>query len=74
MSEWLCESCKHRNGKLRVYHRIDSLGIERSYKNVVKVACSSSAKYPNMVKDAVRCDPFIDPQFTCLDFTKRRGK
>lgn len=73
MSEWLCESCKHRKGKLRTYHRMDSLGIERSYTNVVKVCCTASRKHPNIVKDAVRKVPYCDGWQCCIDF-KRKGK
>ena len=54
MAEYLCETCKHRKGKLAVYHRIDSQGIERSYTNVVRVNCAESKKHPGLVRDAVR--------------------
>jgi len=73
MTDYLCATCKHRKGKLRTYHRIDTCGIERSYTNVVKVCCTASAKYPNMVKDAVADKPWMDPQFVCIDY-KRKGK
>lgn len=71
MSEWLCETCKHRRGKLRTYHRIDSQGVERSYTNVVKVNCTAHAKYPNLVKDAVKEVPYFEPWQMCMDFRGR---
>ena len=74
MSEWLCESCRYRKGKLRTYHRMDSLGIERSYTNVVKVCCTASKKQPNAVKDAVRKVPYYDGWQCCMDYAKRKGK
>lgn len=70
---WLCESCAHRKGELRVYHRIDSQGVERAYTNSVKVHCSESKRYPGMVKDAIKADPFMEPWQMCFGY-KRRAK
>jgi len=74
MSEWLCESCRYRNGELRPYHTYDTCGTEYSYTGAMKVACTASAKYPHMVKDAVRADPYLEAEFTCLDYAKRKGR
>ena len=75
MAEYLCETCKHRKGKLAVYHRIDSQGIERSYSNIVKVRCRASRKNPNMVRDAVAEIAYMEPRSICGDYKeRRRGK
>lgn len=70
MAEYLCETCKHRKGKLAVYHRIDSQGIERSYTNVVRVNCTASKKHPGRVVDAVR-DTSYNPWQLCISYRKR---
>ena len=70
MSEYLCETCKNRKGKLRVYHQIDSSGVDRSYTNIVRVNCAESKKYPGLVRDAVR-DTSYDPWQLCMAYRKR---
>ena len=42
--KYLCESCKHMLGKPRTYHYMDSLGIERSLTNAVRIRCDAAAK------------------------------
>lgn len=74
MAEYLCETCKHRKGKLAVYHRIDSQGIERSYTNVVRVNCTESEKYPGMVKAAPKRPAWMEPWQTCPSYEKRGKK
>jgi len=69
---YLCDTCKHRHGDLRTYHRIDSQGIERSYTNIVKVRCRASRKNPNMVRDAVAEVAYREPEYVCGDY--RRAK
>ena len=67
MSEWLCESCKHRKGKLRPTSTYDTCGTEYSYTGSMKVNCTSPKKRPWIPRDAVRkCDE-------CWDY-KRKGK
>ena len=74
MSEYTCSTCKHRKGKLKTYHRIDSQGIERSYTNVVRVCCTASAKYPNIVKAAPKRTAWMEPWQTCPSYEKKGGK
>ena len=72
MSEWLCESCRYRKGKLGVYHVTDTCGTEYSYTNVVRVRCAASRQFP--VREAKRKDPFYEPWQVCMDYAKRKGK
>lgn len=71
MTEYLCETCKHRKGKLAVYHRIDSQGIERSYTNIVRVNCTASKKHPGMVKAAPKRPAWMEPTSACPSYRKR---
>jgi len=68
MAEYLCETCKHRRGKLSPWHTYEDRGIEYSYTGVLKVNCTESKKHPGMVKDAVRD---VD---CCVGYKKRKGK
>ena len=72
MAEYLCETCKHRKGKLAVYHRIDSQGIERSYTNIVRVNCTESEKYPGMVKAAPKRAAWMRPSDVCPSYRKAK--
>ena len=69
MSEWLCESCKHRNGKLRLMSTYDMYGTKYSYTGSMKVHCKASKRNPNMYRDAVR-----EGIGSCYDYAKRKGK
>lgn len=71
MTKYLCEKCRHRKGKLRTYHRVDSAGVERNYTNAVMVCCTASEKHPNMVKDAKADVAYYEPWQVCPDFKGR---
>jgi hypothetical protein len=73
MAEYLCETCKHRKGKLVVYHRIDSQRIDCSYTNVVQVNCTESKKHPGMVKAAPKRPAWMEPTSVCPGY-RNRGK
>lgn len=67
MSEWLCESCRFRKGKMRPTSTYDMYGTQYSYTGTMKVHCKAHGRYPNMYRDAVRsgCE--------CWDY-ERRGR
>ena len=70
MAEYLCETCKYRNGDLRPYHTYDSCGVKYSYTGAKKVNCTASKKHPGRVVDAVR-DTSYDPWQLCISYRKR---
>lgn len=66
MSGYLCESCRHMLGEPRTYHYRDSLGIERSVTNAVKIRC-----------DAVKMRAWIEREpaastADCPTYTRRK--
>ena len=69
--KFLCEKCANRRGKLRVYHRIDSQGIERSYTNIQRVCCKAGGH--TTLKDAVQRTPYADARAACREYRPRRG-
>ena len=73
MAEYLCWTCKHRNGELDFYHKIDSKGIGRDYTNGMYVNCREWKKHPGMKKAAPKCAEWMEPTSICPSY-KKRGK
>ena len=71
MAEYLCQTCKHRKGKLDFYHRIDSNGVGRDYTNAVYVNCKEWKKHPGMCKAAPKRPEWMEPSSVCQSYEKR---
>ena len=75
MTEYLCETCKHRRGKLTLYHRLDILGIERNVSDDYRVRCAavhSNGGRAYEVKEAKVRPAYADPHTRCWDYTERK--
>jgi len=72
VSEWLCESCKYRKGKLRPTSTYDTCGTRYSYTGSMKVFCTAHKSFP--VRDAVKSDPYYAIEQCCMDYKKKRGQ
>ena len=66
MGEYICDDCKYRTTKVKVYHQTDTYGTLYSYGNIARVGCKASKRNPNMMREV--------PLGECLDYRQKRGK
>ena len=72
MAEYLCSTCRYRNGDFIIFSKKDEQGIERRYTNIVRVNCTESEKYPGMVRAAPKRAAWMRPSDVCPSYRKAK--